>query len=82
MEKLCEAISCNTPVVCLKIQHFKFIKHKYNGYLVDDFDSEMFLNGIYWLEKNKEQIDKNKIFDSLDDIESINIAKKYIDFNS
>ena len=29
------------------------------------------------LEKNKEQIDKNKIFDSLDDIESINIAKKY-----
>ena len=79
-----EAISCNTPVVCFKnTGTSEFIKHKYNGYLVDDFDSEMFLNGIYWLEKNKEQIDKNKIFDSLDDIESINIAKKYIDlYNS
>ena len=43
-----EAISCNTPVVCFKnTGTSEFIKHKYNGYLVDDFDSEMFLNGIY-----------------------------------
>lgn len=78
-----EAISCNTPVVCFKnTGTSEFIRHKFNGYLVDDFDSDMFLDGIYWLEKNKEQIKRNKIFNFLDDIESNNVAKKYINLYS
>ena len=76
-----ECMYCGTPVVCFdKTSISEIIKHKLNGYVARNSDSNSLSEGIEWLlyKMKNDPIKKDMIRSEILNFDSNKIAKKYI----
>tara|TARA_A100001015_G_scaffold321312_1_gene451402 strand:- start:3466 stop:4671 length:1206 start_codon:yes stop_codon:yes gene_type:complete len=74
-----ESVACNRPVICFKNTGIsENIKHKINGFIVDNISSSDLKNAIDWVSNNFNYSNKNKMRETIQIFDSKNIAKEYL----
>ena len=72
-------MACNKPVICFKNTGIsENIKHKINGFIVDNISSSDLKNAIDWVSNNFNYNNKNKMRETIQIFDSKNIAKEYL----
>jgi len=75
-----ESLACGTPVVAFNIGGMAdMIKHKYNGYLSNSFDSEDLAKGIIYSVENNEELGSNARLYVVNNYDYNEISKRYYD---
>ncbi len=70
-----ESIACNTPVLAFDTGGLSdIVIHKKNGYLVEKYDKEQLIEGVFWLSMNKLE----NINSTLDWIKKETVIDEYI----
>ena len=75
-----ESLACGTPIICFaNTAASEIIKHKKDGYIVDEINSDQLKNGIEWLSQNLEKIsDKKDLRKTVEIFNPLSISKQYI----
>lgn len=72
-----EALACNIPVLAFNTGELKnLVQHKQNGYLINHYSLNEFINGYLWYEH--EYVDSMKIWQNLDMYSYDTISKQMI----